>query len=71
MLQDGKLIFSANYDDTGVMVASKNYDADSNVITEMVYFPNGEVKERKENIKKNGEIVTYVTKFNEKGVKIS
>ncbi|WP_010098517.1 hypothetical protein [Ornithinibacillus scapharcae] len=70
MYQDGKKVYTAIYDRQGVMTASKNYDANENVITEMTYYADGSVKERIERITRNGRSKTFVTKFDQSGRKI-
>jgi pyrimidine operon attenuation protein/uracil phosphoribosyltransferase len=70
MHQNGKKIYLAEYDKNGIMIASKNFDQAGKVLTEMTYFPNGAIKERKENVKRNGKVVAQVSKFNQNGVKI-
>jgi hypothetical protein len=70
MHQNGKKIYLAEYDRNGIMIASKNFDQAGKVLTEMTYFPNGAIRERKENVKRNGKVVAQVSKFNQNGVKI-
>lgn len=71
MNQDGKKVFSADYDSNGKVLSSKNYDKSGHVATELIYFPNGQVKTRKEKTLANGENHIKVTNFDIKNNKKS
>ncbi|WP_078551742.1 hypothetical protein [Bacillus alkalicellulosilyticus] len=70
MYEKGKLVYSANYDNSGNMKTSKNFDNAGNIQTEMSYFPNGAVKQRKERMKKNGKFIMDLTRFDQQGKKL-
>lgn len=70
MLLLGKKVFSAEYNPDGSIKSSKNFNNKGDVTLESTYYPNGQVKERKEKVKENGKIVNKVTRFNKNGSKI-
>ncbi|ADL53689.1 hypothetical protein [Clostridium cellulovorans] len=70
MQQSGRKVFSADYDSNGSILLSRNYDKQGEVVIENSYYPNGQVKERKEKVKRNGMLVTEISKFDVNGRKI-
>ena len=48
MFQDGIKVFDADYDNSGNILSSRNYNKNGDTTTEMSYYQNGQVKERKE-----------------------
>jgi hypothetical protein len=69
MHRSGKKIYMANYDANGVMISSQNFDMSEELVTELLYYPNGAVKERREAVKENGRKAMKSTKFTDNGMR--
>lgn len=69
MFLDDKIKYYVEYDNEKRMSFSRNYDANGNILTEIHYYPNEQVKERTEWIKDNGKINKKTTYYDEIGNK--
>lgn len=65
MFKGERKVYEILYGKKGEVLKTCNFDEKGKVITEMTYYPNGQVKERKETI--NGK--TEISRFNENGTK--
>ncbi|MFQ7540317.1 MAG: hypothetical protein ACLRLP_01250, partial [Lachnospira sp.] len=70
IVKGNKKTYDAQYDTRGVMVRDHNYDEKEAVILEHTYYPNGQVKERIENVKVDGKAKKIITKYDQNGKKI-
>jgi len=70
MFKGEQKVYEVTYGKGGEVTHSKNYDSEGAVITELSYYPNGQVKERKEQIKVNGTNKIVVSKFDQSGKKM-
>lgn len=66
---NGAIIFKSEYSNEQI-VKSQNIDEYGNVVLELTYHSNGEVKCRKERIVEGGKIKVECTEFDTKGLKI-
>lgn len=70
MINGKKLVYRLEYDNKGQIKKSTNYDGDGKPVTELQYYPNGEVMTRVEQITIGGRTKKVTTKFDEKGNKL-
>jgi hypothetical protein len=70
MVSGKKKTYDVEYDSVGRITRSRNYGPGGDVVTELQFYPNGQVKTRTEKIKVNGKIQMVISKFNEHGNKI-
>lgn len=69
MLSDDKKKYDISYGPSGEVLRTRNYGEDGSVITELTFYPNGQVKERKEKLNIDGKKKTVISKFDEYGNK--
>lgn len=69
MLSDDKKKYDISYGTSGEVLRTRNYGEDGSVITELTFYPNGQVKERKEKLNIDGKKKTVISKFDEYGNK--
>ena len=69
MLSDDKKKYDISYGPSGEILRTRNYGEDGSVITELTFYPNGQVKERKEKLNIDGKKKTVISKFDEYGNK--
>ena len=69
MFSGGKKAYDVHYDNDGKITRSRNYNKKGEVITELEFYENGQVKTRTEVITKDGRLKTIVSKFDDKGNK--
>ena len=67
MFSGGKKAYDVHYDNDGKITRSRNYNKKGEVITELEFYENGQVKTRTEVITKDGRLKTIVSKFDDKG----
>jgi hypothetical protein len=70
MLTGKKKNYDINYDDKGRIVRSRNYGNNGGIVTELEFYPNGQVKMRTEKVMVNGKAKTVVSRFDEHGNKL-
>lgn len=71
MYNGEKKNYAVEYDGTGKIIKSTNFDNNGNVLTELQYFSNGQVSERTENVVIQGIKKSIVSKFDQQGNKIN
>lgn len=69
MLSDDKKKYDISYGPSGEVLRTRNYGEDGSVITELTFYPNGQVKERKEKLNIDGKKKKVISKFDEYGNK--
>lgn len=69
MLTNKKKTYDAEYGTSGQLIKTRNYGEDGTVVTELEFYPSGQVKTRIEKIKVNGTKKTITTQFDEQGNK--
>lgn len=70
MVSGKKKTYDVEYDSKGQFTKSRNYGPGGEVITELEYYPNGQVKTRSEKINVNGRLQIVTSKFDEQGIKL-
>lgn len=71
-MRKGKQIsYKVEYDAQGMPTRSMNYDSKGNVVTELQFYPNGQIKTRTEKMTVDGNSKTVVAKFDERGNKLN
>jgi len=70
MISDGRKTYDVLYDKNGKITRSRNYNQKGEIVTELEFFENGQVKKRTETVMKNGSKKTITSKFDDKGNKI-
>lgn len=70
MFTNNKLSYVIDYSETGSIVATRNYELDGKVSTELTFYPNGQVKTRLERVKVSGKFKLIKSTFDENGNKI-
>lgn len=70
MVTGKKKTYDVEYDGMGRITKSRNYGSRGDVITELQFYPNGQVKTRTEKINVNGRLQTVISKFDEQGKKL-
>lgn len=71
MISNGRKTYDVQFDNDGKITKSHNYNSKGDVITELEFYRNGQVKTRKELITKDGQKKTIVTKFDDHGNKLN
>lgn len=69
MLSDDKKKYDISYGPSGEVLRTRNYGEDGSVITELTFYPNGQVKKRKEKLNIEGKKKMVISKFDEYGNK--
>lgn len=67
---EGKKVFDVEYSSDGMEESSRDYDTKGQIIREIYYHPNGQVKKRIERFNRNGSIKEEITNYDKKGNKI-
>lgn len=70
MIVAGYKTYDVQYDSEGKTSISHNYDKRGEVVSEIEFYRNGQVKTRKEIFVRNGKKEIVISKFDEKGNKI-
>lgn len=70
MVSDGRKTYDVLYDKNGKITRSRNYNQKGEIVTELEFYENGQVKKRTEIVMKNGSKKTITSKFDDKGNKI-
>lgn len=70
MIVAGKKSYDVQYDNEGKALKSRNYNKQGEIVSEIEFYKNGQVKTRKEILVKKGKKETVISKFDEKGNKI-
>lgn len=70
MLSGNKKTYEVKYDAKGRIVQSYNYGTDGELLTELHFYENGQVKKRIENKSVNGKIEKVISTFDEYGNKL-
>ena len=70
MIVAGRKTYDVQYDSEGKAEKSRNYNEHGEIISEIEFYKNGQVKVRKEVLLKNGKKETVTSRFDEKGNKI-
>ena len=68
---EGKKVFDVEYSSDGMEESSRDYDTKGQIIREIYYHPNGQVKKRIERFNRNGSIKEEITNYDKKGNKIN
>ncbi|MBE7054845.1 MAG: hypothetical protein E7392_01880 [Ruminococcaceae bacterium] len=69
MMVSGRKTYDIQYSNDGKAVKSRNYNQQGEMISEIEFYKNGQVKTRKEIFIKNGKRETMLSHFDEKGNK--
>ena len=70
MIVAGRKSYDVQYDNEGKTLKSRNYNKQGEIVSEIEFYKNGQVKTRKEILVRNGKKETIISKFDEKGNKI-
>lgn len=70
MVSEGRKTYDVLYDKNGKITRSRNYNQKGEIVTELEFYENGQVKKRTETVMKNGSKKTIISKFDDKGNKI-
>lgn len=71
MFKNGSKAYEFEYSDTGKIARTKHYDEKGTILAESTYHENGQVRERRDTVIKNGQKQTVISKFDKDGNKIS
>lgn len=71
MLQQGKISYTAFYNANGTLEKTLNFDKNGEILTEILYYPNGAVKERTEFVTVKRKRQKEITKFSADGKKLN